>query len=192
MGSLEQIEQRVKELYEAKDPGRADWADWLYDHHVSVVADKAAQLAKRFDANVELSRAAGLLHDVADVKMPRSAHHEAESLKMARELLEQAGFTDAEIRLVVDDAIARHSCHGEVRPHSLEGKVLATADALAHLQTDFYLQAIWFFADEMPLTDIKAWTLTKLERDFNNKILFEPVKAEARADYELLKQLFSR
>ncbi len=69
MSRIDNLEKLVRELYEARDLNRAaDWADWLYDNHVFVVADNATRLAKQLNANEELSRAAGMLHDIADVR----------------------------------------------------------------------------------------------------------------------------
>lgn len=194
MNRLEIITQKVKDLYEAKTPTRTVWADWLYQNHVFVVVNNAKKLAGEKGANAELTQVAAMLHDIADTKMERhEAQHEAESLKMARELMEECGYTPEEITLVVDDAIALHSCHGDERPSSKEGLVLATADALAHLDTDFYIYATWARGKENnPLEEVKAWVLKKIERDFNNKVCFEDVREQTRPSYEMIKTLFSR
>ena len=194
MERLQNLERRVKELYQAKDPNRGEWADWLADNHVFVVADFATHLAKQHGANEELARAAALLHDIADVKMERSNElHEAESLKMARELMQEVGYSDNEVKLVVDDAIRFHSCHGDERPASQEGKILSTADSMAHLKTDFYIYAAWAFGyDHRSLEDVKEWALKKIERDLNNKMFFDDVRQELVPDYERIKELFSR
>ena len=92
----------------------------------------------------------------------------------------------------MDDAIRFHSCHNGNVPQMPEGKVLATADALAHLKRDFYDHAIETFrADKASVEDMKKWVFSKLERDFNAKILFAEVKEETRPDYEKLKTFFS-
>lgn len=194
MERLQKLEAKVQELYQQKDPGRDEWADWLADNHVFVVADYATELAKKHGANEELARAAALLHDIADVKMKRKdEQHEEESLKIARELMQEAGYNDDEIKLVVDDAIRYHSCHGDERPKSVEGQILSTADSMAHLKTDFYIYATWAFGyDHRTLEVVKAWTLKKIERDLNNKMFFDDVRQELVPDYERIKELFSR
>lgn len=193
MKRLELLEHNVQELYVAKDPNRADWADWLGENHVFVVADNASELARRYSANEELARAAAVLHDIADTKMSRFAdNHEEMSLQIGRRLMKGADFSDAEIKLVVDDAVRYHSCHDGHIPESLEGKILASADSMAHLKTDFYIFATWTLGKEKPLPEVKNWVLKKLERDFNNKILFDDVREECRDDYEKLKELFHR
>lgn len=193
MTKLNKLEEGVKKLYAAKNPERTEWADWLADNHVFVVADYAADLANRFGANSDLARAAALLHDIADCKMSRmDPGHEAESLKMARELMVQSGYAEEEISLVVDDAIRYHSCHDGESPESVEGKILATADSMAHLKTDFYVYAAWAFGKIKTLQQLKEWVLKKIERDLNNKVFFDEIGEELRPDYEIIKRMFSR
>jgi len=193
MARLDDLTTLVRESYNAKNPTRADWADWLAENHVFVVADKAQLLAQRFGANAELVQAAAMLHDIADIKISRfDDRHESISLELARDFLHRTGFLPEEADLIVDDAIRYHSCHDGNVPQSLEGKVLATADALAHIQTNFYVYGAWAMGKEgVSLNDLKKWALKKLDRDFNDKILFPEVREECRADYEHLKFMFS-
>jgi len=194
MTRITQLERSVHDLYAAHTPGRADWADWLADNHVFLVADNATKLAQRVGANEELARAAALLHDIADAKMSRFADdHEEASLAIARKLMQQAGFTGDEIQLTVDDAIRLHGCHDGHIPASLEGKVLATADSQAHLLSDFYIFATWAFGKEgKSLVEAKAYVLKKIDRDFYDKIRFDDVQEACRPAYESLKALYSR
>lgn len=193
MNRIDTLDALVRKLYEQKDPTRTGWADWLYENHVFVVADYASDLAQKYLANEELARAAALLHDIADSVMNRfDQNHEAKSLEMSRDLLTQSGFSDEEVHLVVDDAIKFHSCHDGKVPRSLEGRILATADGLAHLKTDFYVFATWAMADGSSLAEVKDYVLKKVERDFNSKILFTEEKQKAEQDYQRIKGLYSR
>lgn len=194
MEKIEKLRDLVRDAYERHLPTADPWSDWLYENHVLVVARYAVELAQRRGANVELSEAAALLHDLADFKMERvNPNHEAESLRLAREFMEQAGYGEEIIALVVDDAVKFHSCHGDDRPKSIEGLVLATADAFGHLKTNFYFFAAWFFGkDGRTLEQFREWSLKKLDRDLYNKISFEDEREATRADYEKLKELISR
>jgi putative nucleotidyltransferase with HDIG domain len=188
------LTQKVKALYDAKIPGRDPWADWIYANHVLIVANYAKQLAEQKDANVELAQAAALLHDIADVRMSRfNEHHEQASLDLARQVMEEAGYSQKDIATVVDDAVKFHSCYDGRWPKTKEGLVLAAADALAHFKTDFYVHALWLKnSSEMPLEDFKTWVLKKIDRDLNQKISYDDVREQVRPDYERLKILFSR
>jgi putative nucleotidyltransferase with HDIG domain len=189
---LDTLWTKVESLYAEKLDTGDDWADWIYPNHVVIVARNAKRIAEQKGANVELSQAAALLHDIADIRMERrNSNHGEESLKIAREVLQACGYTADEIALVVDDAIRYHSCHGDERPKSIEGLVLATADSLAHLQTNFYIHAAWSFGKTgRELDELIDWTLKKIDRDLNSKISFDDIREEARPDYELIKKLF--
>lgn len=190
MSRITKVKQQVDALYQAKNPSRDDWADWLYEKHVFAVSDEAEILAARFGANKDLVMAAGMLHDIADAVMKRfDEKHESQSLVIAREILQKSGFSTEEIQLVVDDAIALHSCRDGKSPSSLEGRMMATADAVVHLKSDFYEIALGKMREEKrPLEKIRAWARKKIEKDFHDKILFEEIKEEVRTDYEKLKE----
>lgn len=193
MTKLDTLRQKVQDLYAEKQPTRADWADWLYDNHVVLVAKYAKELAEKYEANAELAEVAALLHDIADHKVKRfDPNHEEESLTIARQVMEECRYTTAEIELVVEDAIRYHSCHGHDRPKSKEGLVLATADSLAHLKTDFYIYATHAMGRDSSLDEVKQWVLKKIDRDFNNKLCFDDERENCRPDYEIIKTLFSR
>ena len=193
MSRLDKLKQRVKDLYAEKNTDRAEWADWLGEYHVPVVAENADRLAKRFGANPELSQVAGLLHDIADAIMSRfNTNHTTESLRIARELMTDCDYNNDEISLVVDDAMRWHSCRDDNIPRSIEGKVMATADALAHLQTDYYIFATWIKGRSESLEQAKSFVLRKIEQDFHQKILFDEVSKEVETDYLMLKTFFSR
>jgi putative nucleotidyltransferase with HDIG domain len=191
MNRLHQLEEKVKDLYHEKNPNRADWADWMLDHHVLVVANYASELAQKYHANEELARVAALLHDIADTQTKRSdTKHEEISLQIARQLMTKYSYSKDEISLVVDDAIRYHSCYNEEHPESLEGKILSTADSLAHLKTDFYAHAKKALGQDMRIEELKDWVRKKIDRDLNHKIFFEDVRTEVLPDYEHIKELF--
>jgi HD superfamily phosphodiesterase len=194
MSRFDVLKKKAIELYEAKNPDRETWCDWLYQNHVFIVTDNARDVATRKHASVELSKVAALLHDIADTRMSRFEHeHETQSLRIAKELMQMSGYNAEEMALIVDDALPLHGCRDHKRPRSIEGQVLATADALAHLNTDFYLHAVWAMGGRnMPLDDVKEWALKKLDRDYNDKICFDDIRAETSSHYEALKDLFSR
>jgi putative nucleotidyltransferase with HDIG domain len=193
MSRFDDLSHKVEVLYAEKQATRSPWADWMYPNHVGVVAAHAKAVAERVGADVELSQVAALLHDIADIKMDRAnPAHEAESLNIARQIMLDCGYSEEETTQIVDDAIRFHSCHGDERPKCKEGLVLATADSMAHLQTDFYVFATWEIGKRETLNQLKSWVLNKLERDLNNKIAFDDIRKEVRPDYELIKNLYSR
>lgn len=188
---IEKLNQLVRELYEKKYSHRDPWADYLYSSHIFLVADIARSLSKRLNINDELSVAASILHDIADAKMSRfDPKHNEETEKIARLFLEKAWFTENERAIVVDDAIKNHSCRNGIIPTSIEWKIMAMADAIWHLTSDFYIFVLAEKKKQESMDDIRNWALPKIERDFYQKICFDDVREEYRKDYEKCKTLF--
>ena len=190
MSRINDLETKVQTLYAQKNPNRADWADWLWKGHVLSVARYASEFSGRFDADAELSRAAALTHDIADAKMKRDdPEHGNVSLEIGRSLMRECGFSSRDIAIVIDDAVRYHSCRGNKQPKSTVGKVLATADAVAHFKTDFYEFAKKAF--RMPEQEMKKWVLEKIDRDLYKKVFFDEIKKELKPDYDRIKAKFA-
>lgn len=193
MQRLDTLRQSVEELYTSNNPEADVWIDWGYPKHVLVVADLTGKIAIAQNANVEFAVAGALLHDIADAVMARkSPNHEARSLEIASNLLQENGFSSSETQHILQEIIKPHSCYEPLMPTTLDGKVMATADGAAHFLTDFYPLFCWrHYGPEDNYEVFKAWMLKKMEKDFTKKLFFGDVKQEVLPRYEALKLLFS-
>jgi len=192
MTKIEHIRAAVAELYGQRNPARAAWADWLYKNHVLVVAKYARGVAERHGIDADMCEAVALSHDIGDAVTSRhDPAHEQVSLDTAEELLVAAGYDDATVRRLVDDALSFHSCHGDKRPGSDEGKVLATADALAHFQTDFYVFAQDTIVKDRGIEAFRRWAAEKIERDYHVKIFYDDEREVVTPAYRKLQKLFN-
>lgn len=189
MPDLNRVSKLVPSVYEASSD---DFAQWMLKNHVPVVAAKTQELSDRFGANADTAVAGAWLHDFGDAFVHRhSDQHDEISRREAIKVLQQAEYSEAEIQQVLEQVIAPHSCMNGFLPKSLEGKVMATADALAHLTTDFYVQFTWMHLPEgKSYQEFLEWVKEKLERDFHTKIFFDEVKDEVRHRYDALKEVF--
>lgn len=107
--------------------------------------------------------------------------------------MRSSGFSETEIKTLITDAIPKHSCHGSNLPDTPEGKAVAAGDALAHLQTDFYIHGAWAMGKrDQDLEWTKMWALEKIERDYNVRTFLPEIKALCRPDYDALKLIFSK
>lgn len=167
---------------------------WMWSNHVNWVKDKARAIAQKYGANEEKVTVAALLHDIADARYERAEpEFEEWSNNTAREILTSSGFSADEVDEVMNVIIKPHSCRAGNLPTTLEGKVLATADALFHLQTSFF--AILCYKNRPEKTNSfeewQEWFKEKVARDFSNKIFFEEEREAARADYNALVRVFT-
>ncbi len=193
MSPIENLKTEVKKLYEAQNPNRADWSDWLYANHVFLVADYAQHLSKKLGVENDLAVAAAILHDIADAVIRREdPEHEVKNVEIAKELLVKTGFNENEIKIIVDDGLYFHGCHDNERPQTIEGKILATADGVVHLNSDFYEYAVQERTKTSPLEKVAAWALEKIERDYHSKICFDDVRQEMTECYNQLKERFKQ
>jgi putative nucleotidyltransferase with HDIG domain len=192
MADIQKLEQLVRERYEKKDPNRDRWSDWMYANHVLDVAIYAEQLATRYGVSPDVCRAAALLHDIADAEMSReNPRCEEESLIIAEQLLKEANFNDSERADILNDALPFHSCHGDERPKTLVGKILSTADALSHLNSEFYGYFNAALANERSNEEQRQYAGKRLARDFDKKIAFDEIRKEVRERYEYLIAMYA-
>jgi len=165
---------------------------WMWQNHTQWVAEKAKKLAEKYGADTEQAYCAALLHDLGDSRYERGAEEfDSWSWETGKSILKKAGFRRAE-RDEILEAIRTHSCHPGHLPTTLEGKVLATADGMWHLQTSFF-PVICYMNRPDTTQSYEEWQggfNEKIERDFGPKIFFEDEREEVREDYESLKRVF--
>jgi putative nucleotidyltransferase with HDIG domain len=191
--SLSQLQQsvyqQVERLYKTS---KRDFAHWMWAHHVPWVANKTLELAQKYDADHDLVYTGALLHDLGDVRFDRDdPQFDSWSEEKATVILQKAGFDHNQIDTVIKDIISPHSCYPGNLPQTLEGQILATADALFHLQTDFFIQFCWMhIPDFESFEKWRQWVAEKLERDYHTKIFFDNERQAAKPYYLALKKVF--
>lgn len=185
----ETVFAEVNELYVA---ATTSMGTWMWRNHTKWVARKAKLLAEKYGADVEKAYCAALLHDLGDSRYERDhPDFDTWSWETSKTILKKAGFRRAE-RDEILEAIRTHSCHPGHLPTTLEGKILATADGMWHLQTSFFPVICYMNRPDNARTfeAWQQWFNGKIERDFGPKIFFEDEKSELQADYEALKRVF--
>lgn len=171
-----------------------DMGKWMWKNHVQWVANKAIVLAKKYGADADKVYAGALLHDLGDVWMERDAEDfDTKGEEESKRILSKAGFSDEEIKEVLEDIVKPHSCYPDNLPVTIEGRCLATADAMFHLVTDFFPQFGWMnLPKPKKYSEWISWVTEKIDRDLNNKIFFEDEKQEAMPYYKALKKVYVR
>jgi HD superfamily phosphodiesterase len=163
-------------------------AKYLWQNHVQTVAKNAAKLSGRFGGDKDSVVAGALLHDIADIWLERDdPTFDLKSQETAENLLIKSGFSPTEIKFINEEVIAPHSCLPNKKPETLEGKLMATADAVAHLTTNFYQEIyLIFFKHRKTESEYKQWVSGKLNRDFYDKIWFPQIQDELKQAYNNL------
>lgn len=163
-----------------------DTLTMFWDFHVKPVVEIVKIMACKYGADYNSLWLAAILHDIA--RAHDKEPHDEVGAEMAYDFLRDNGLS-AYHASPVQAIILTHSCKKH-KPESLEQKVLATADAVAHFQHPFYL---WYHTiSPEPFEKLLAWNLKKIERDFRRKIFFKEERELVRGQYETMKQWCTR
>ena len=190
MEKSEKVLAMVSELYKNSS---TELGKWMWNNHVQWVANKARNLAEKYNADIEKVYCAALLHDLGDTTFPRG-HDDFDtwSEDKGKEILLNAGLNSEETKEIIETIVRPHSCRPGNLPTTQEGKILATADAMFHIQTNFFPMFCYKHRPEHTSSyeEWQDWFDQKIERDFKSKIFFEDEKEEARKNYEALSKVF--
>ena len=161
--------------------------DWFYDVHLLAVEKWAKELLKKLPkANSEIVLLGVWLHDIAQVRGIKGDHAK-KGVAEAEKVLKQFGYSESVINHV-KEIVLSHGCK-ELMPKTLEGKILASADAMSHYVNDFYLAIL--ATGERDLPSFKKWALEKLDRDYNKKIFFDFARRMIAKRHKILKEFFT-
>lgn len=169
--------------------------EWFYEEHILVVEKLAMDLCdKHPEANRDAVTLMVWFHDIGRAH-GHNEDHDLYGADYARKLLHEHDFDQNLIDLAAD-ACATHSCDDYGKPKSVEGKILATADALSHFHNGFYLRILssWSrkvdskhypeLATKSDYQFLKKKLLAKIDRDINDKIFFEEARQAILPMYE--------
>lgn len=101
------------------------------------------------------------------VFMLKKDNHDLEAARLARQVLAQKGFDKKLIDLVYE-VCKLHRCE-EFKPKSIEGKILATADAMSHFPDGFYLRLLHKWGKTIDYSVAKKDSLTKWKGTFKKR-----------------------
>ena len=177
--------EKVKKLVERECKELGFAPEWFFEEHLSVVNKKAKWILKKApEANKEIVLLGTWLHDIQRVRGIKMEHQEG-GAQEAEKIMREFGYPDELIKKV-KSIILTHSCRGNNLPTTIEGQILATADAMAHYTTDFFLRIA--LISDMTIKEYKEWALIKLEKNYNVKISFDFAKETVKDRHDTIKK----
>jgi putative nucleotidyltransferase with HDIG domain len=191
---IEKIEEEIKN-FPYKPTGKkqdysAEEAKEFYNNfwnfHLKPVIDYSKAMAVKYNADLETVWLGAIFHDIARLE-DKEPHDEIGS-EMAHKMMLEKGY-DESLAEKVRNIVLCHRCK-KIQPQTLEEKIIASADAMAHFLQPFY---VWVGKySEKPFSESIASNLNKVERDYNEKIFFEDEKKMVETQYQILKGWFNR
>jgi HD superfamily phosphodiesterase len=180
------MRKQIKEIKKlVKEECFANEAGWFYDCHLVEVEKSAFSLLEKIPkADKEIAMLGVWLHDLQRVRKIEGDHANIGAIE-AEKVMRQYGYGNGIIGRV-KEIILEHCCERGQAPKTLEGKILATADAMSHFLSNFYLTIA--ITGQRDLPSFKKWAREKIERDYNKKIFFPFARKAVAKRYKILKE----
>lgn len=185
-----QIEEEIKNLfynanikkYHHSNADAKEFYQLFWNVHIKPVIKYSKQMAEKYNADLEAVWLGAILHDIA--RLTDEEPHDEIGSEKAYEILLKNGI-DNNLSEKVKAIVLTHRCK-KYLPETLEQKIVASADAMAHFMPPFY---IWFAKySSKTFEEILNSSLKKIERDYNDKIFFKDEKELVIKEYEILKK----
>jgi len=141
-----------------------------WSHHIVSVVKYAKILAKKLKADEEVIEIAALLHDYASVldKKLYPQHH-IHGARLAGEILTKYKYPKAKIE-IIKKCILNHRASIKRKRASIEEKIIASADSMAHFDNVDSLLQLAYVIHKMGIDEGTKWVLEKLERSYKKLI----------------------
>ncbi len=179
---IEEVANLVEEACK-KETNYFGYGAW--SHHIYFVAKYAKMLAKELGADEEVCELAALLHDYASVlNKDWYPQHHIHSARLAQEALSKFNYPQEKIEQVKHTILTHRASQG-IKQDTLEAKILASADAMAHFAGVNSLLYLAFVIHGKDINEGTQWVLSKLERSW--KKLIPEAKDIIKDKYDAIK-----
>lgn len=198
--------EAARQWYNKSDPVHG------FDHVLRVLA-MAEELGRELNADLEIIRAASLLHDASGADPGMGAGrttHEQDSASFAREVLQGLGWQENRIDRVLH-CIRTHRYRGKEHPETLEARILFDADKLDVVGAFGVARTIGYAVQaEQPIfSEPSEQFIERGEKDANephssyheylfklrnvkDRLYTDPAKSRAEKRFPLMKKFFEQ
>lgn len=157
----EYVLQRIEEYKETSEDHYDYW-----NEHIKYVYEESRELAKKYNADLEIVSIGVLLHDIALInKVGERKDHHINGEIIAKEVLEDLNYDSEKMKRVLKCVYNHRSSKNA---ESIEETCVADADILAHFDNIPMLFNSAFVRNRVSLNDINDWMKSALEKDFND------------------------
>jgi putative nucleotidyltransferase with HDIG domain len=190
---IKELEKELKKLHYDPpkselnaEPRRREFLKNFWDYHVMAVAEASRKMAVKYGGDKDIVYIGALMHDIGFVYSKQK--HDVVGAVKAYNMLVKKRFSKKIARAVSNIAFC-HRCKKEF-PTTIEEKIVASADAIAHFSPAYYL-GLAVIANE-DYKDLTKNNFKKLIQDYNNKIFFESEKKKFKRVVKAFKKVFRK
>lgn len=155
-------------------------------YHIEPVVMIATNMAKDMNADMQVVEIAAYLHDITKMTGNRKNHH-ITGAQYAENLLRNYNIDPEKIEQV-KNCILKHRGNSEFVRTTVEEKIIATADAVAHIEHPLTLFYAWYGRRQCQIDEGAEGIVNKLSKSWN-KIEFYDIKEKYRNKYDVLMKI---
>ena len=184
MNIVDKVKEYVlKQIEDYKNNSEDNYDFW--NEHIKYVYEESLNLAKNYNADIEIVSLGALLHDIALINMigDRKDHH-INGEKIARQVLEKFEYDKEKMHRVLKCVYNHRSSRNS---ESIEETCVADADILAHFDNIPMLFNSAYNRNNVTLNEIHEWMKNEFEKDYND--LSDITKEQFKERYELIKNI---
>lgn len=181
---IEQIKNEVlSEITKYKENSDDHYDFW--NEHIKYVYKESIELAKKYNADINIVSIGALLHDIALIKQvgDRKDHH-INGAKLAEEILNKYELKD-ELKARIIKCVINH--RSSKNATSIEELCVCDADILAHFDNIPMLFNSAYNRNNVNLNEVRQWMLDCFEKDYND--LSDRTKETFKDRYNLIKKI---
>jgi uncharacterized protein len=161
-------------------------------YHIRFVVNSALKLAEIYKADKEIVELACWLHDIARAKgleAGQDNNHHIEGAKKTEDILKKLKYPKEKIDKVINCILAHRGSKEDYTPKTIEEKIVANADAMAHF--DSFLNLFLEFVNPNNFEEGVELIKAKLERDWNKKLTLPEARELVKYKYDAIKLLLN-
>ncbi|MBN1923836.1 MAG: HD domain-containing protein [Nanoarchaeota archaeon] len=157
----------------------------VFEQHIKQVVNYSKKLARKLSADSEVCEIAAWLYDISR-PVGIQENHSNKSADIAKDILKQLDYDKDKIKNV-KHCIKTHSADYNGKRRTVEAKILASSDALSHLDRIPELLDIFCQTNNMSMMEAKRLVLDKVEKGW--KLMLPEAKELGKKKYEAVKVL---
>ena len=165
MDIIEEVKKYVLERIEEYKDNSEDHYDF-WNEHIKYVYKESIELAKKYNADIEIVSLGALLHDIALInKVGDRKDHHINGEIISRKVLSDFGYDKDKMERVLKCVYNHRS---SANATSVEDLCVGDADILAHFDNIPMLFNSAFVRNKVNLNEIREWMKNTFEKDYND------------------------
>ena len=165
MDIVKEIERYVKERCEEYKNNSTDHYDF-WNEHIKYVYKESIDLAKEYNADIEIVSLGSLLHDIALIlNVGDKKDHHINGKKLANEILTNHNYPHDKLDKVLSTIYNHRSSKNS---KAIEDLCVADADILAHFDNIPMLFNLAYNRCNINLSEVREWMMNEFKNDYDD------------------------